>query len=488
MARDCTWAAASGAAWVVITSATSGQGDASIAYRVAENAEPAPRSTTIDVNDVKATINQAAADCRYRAAPLAAGVDAAGGTITVDVETNAACEWTAVSDAAWIRLAGAATGKGNGAVTLAVDASSGATRSGTIRVAGQTVTVTQAAASCTYKITPTIGTISAAGATATVTVSAPGHCPWTAASNVPWTTIASGTAGTGTGSVQLNIAGNPGGARTGTVIIAAQTFALTQAAAPCTYKITPDTGTISAAGGSATVTVSAADHCSWTAASHVPWTTIASGAAGTGAGSVQLNIAGNSGAVRTGTAIIATQTFGLTQAAAPCTFTISPTTIDVPMAGGERTTNVTTRGDCAWTAVASVPWITVTEGSSATGSGTVKFNVAANGGDARSDGITIGGQTLTVRQEAAPCTFAFSTASQTYDALGGYGAVGIATRSTCSWTAVASSIGGWLVITDRGAGTGNGVVNFSVPINAGPERTGSLSVGGQTFWVIQRAP
>jgi hypothetical protein len=32
------------------------------------------------------------------------------------------------------------------------------------------------------------------------------------------------------------------------------------------------------------------------------------------------------------------------------------------------------------------------------------------------------------------------------------------------------------------------VVNFSVPINAGPERTGSLSVGGQTFWVIQKAP
>ena len=91
-------------------------------------------------------------------------------------------------------------------------------------------------------------------------------------------------------------------------------------------------------------------------------TTIASGAAGTGAGSVQLNIAGNSGAVRTGTAIIATKTFVLTQAAAPCTFTISPTTIDVPMAGGERLMNVTTRSDCAWTAVSSVPWITVTEG------------------------------------------------------------------------------------------------------------------------------
>ncbi len=487
LTRDCAWTASSGAGWVVITSASSGQGSASMTYRVAANTETAPRRTTIDVNNVQATINQEAA-CRYRVAPLDAAVDAAGGTVTVHVETGGACDWTAATDVGWIRLNAGATGKGNGAVTLAVDAHSGAPRSGTIRVAGQTVTVTQAAVACTYQITPTSGTISAAGGNATVTMSAGGHCPWTAASNVPWITIASGGTGTGAGSVQLTIATNPGAARTGTTTIGTQTFTLTQAAAPCTYQITPTSGTISAAGGSATVTMSAGGHCPWTAAANVPWITIASGGTGTGAGSVQLTIATNPEAARTGTTTIGTQTFTLTQAAAPCTFTVSPATIDVPLAGGERTTNVTTRVDCAWTAAANVPWITVTAGASATGSGTVRFNVAANDGDARSGAVAIGGQTLTVRQEAAPCTFAFSTHSQTYDAAGGYGAVGIATRSTCSWTAVASSIGGWLVITDRGAGTGNGVVNFSVAVNAGPERTGSLTVGAQTFWVIQRAP
>src|SRR5688572_10172203 len=80
--RDCTWTASSGAAWVVITSASSGQGDGSISYRVAANTESAPRRTTIDVDTVKATINQEAAECRYRVAPLAAAVDAAGGTVT----------------------------------------------------------------------------------------------------------------------------------------------------------------------------------------------------------------------------------------------------------------------------------------------------------------------------------------------------------------------------------------------------------------------
>jgi hypothetical protein len=127
----------------------------------------------------------------------------------------------------------------------------------------------------------------------------------------------------------------------------------------------------------------------------------------------------------------------------------------------------------------------VTAGASATGSGTVRVIVAANPGDARSGLLTIGGRTVTVTQEAAPCTFAFSTASQTYDAAGGYGSVGIAAaRPSCSWTVVSNN-GNWLVITDRGAGTGNGVVNFHVAVNTGPARTGSLTVGGQTFWVMQ---
>ena len=402
VARDCPWAAASDAAWVLITSATSGQGEASIAYRVTPNTEPAPRRTTIDVNTVKAAINQAAAECRYKVAPLAAAVSAAGGAISVNVETHAACEWTAASDAAWLRINAGVAGKGNGAVTLAADANGGATRSGVIRVAGQAVTVTQAAVSCTYAIAPASGTVPAAGGTATVTVSALGHCPWTAASNVPWATIASSAGGTGAGPVQLDIAANPG-------------------------------------------------------------------------------------AARTGTATIALQTFTLAQAAAPCTFTISPTTIDVPLSGGERTTTVTTRGDCAWTAVANVAWITVTAGSSATGSGAVRFNVAANDSDARSGAITIGGQTLTVRQEAAPCTFGLSTASQRYDARGGYGFVNVFTRPTCSWTAMSNNRD-WLLVTDQGAGTGNGVVNFSVVVNTGTERVGTLTIGGQTFWVTQGAP
>jgi hypothetical protein len=334
-------------------------------------------------------------------------------------------------------------------------------------------------------VAPLATTVEAAGGTLTVHVETSAACEWTAATDVDWIRLDAGATGKGNGAVTLAVAAHSGAARSGTMRVAGHTVTLTQGAASCRYAITPASGTMSTAGGSATVTVTAGGHCPWTAASNVPWITIASGGAGTGAGSAQLNIASNPGSARTGTAAIATQTFTLTQAAAPCTFTIAPTRIDVPVAGGERTTNVTTRGDCAWTAAANVAWITVTAGSSGTGSGTVRLNVAGNAGDARSGALTIGGQTLTVTQEAAPCTFAFSTASQRYDAAGGYGSVGVAAaRPTCRWTVVSNN-GDWLAITDAGTGTGNGLVNFSVAVNAGPQRVGSLTVGGQTFWVTQ---
>ena len=400
LTRDCAWTASTGAAWVVITSAASGQGDGAITYRVAANPDGAPRHTTIDINDAKATINQEAAACRYTVTPLAQAIPTAGGMVTMDVRTQASCEWTAVSEAAWIRISAGGKGKGDGAVTLAVDASSGAARTGALHVAGETITVTQSAVPCTYQITPAAATIASAGGTVTATVSAAGHCPWTAASNAGWMTIASSAAAAGNGSVQFAVAANP--------------------------------------------------------------------AAG-----------------RVGTATIATQSFSISQAPAPCTFTIAPATVGLPSAGGDRSVTVTTRSDCAWTAASNVAWITVTAGASSIGSGTVTFNVAANGGDARNGALTIGGQTAAVTQEAAPCTVGFATTSQTYDARGGYGWVAIAaSRATCSWTVVSNN--SWLVITDRGAGTGNGIVNFLVTPNADPQRAGSLAVGGQMFWITQQ--
>ena len=214
--------------------------------------------------------------------------------------------------------------------------------------------------------------------------------------------ITGGAAATGNGRVTFDVAANAGASRTATISVAGQTFTLTQAGVSCGYSINPSSEAMPAVGGTSTISVMTGGSCAWTSAANAPWITIASGGAGTGLGTVQLNVAANSGAARTGTATIAAQTFTVTQAAAPCGFALSPAAVDIVAAGGEGRTNVSAGAGCAWSAVSNAPWITITDGSSGTGNGVVVFNAALNSGAARSGTITIGGQTLTVTQRAAP--------------------------------------------------------------------------------------
>ena len=108
-----------------------------------------------------------------------------------------------------------------------------------------------------------------------------------------------------------------------------------------------------------------------------------------------------------------------------CTYTISPTSQSFGASGGSGSFNVTTsRSDCAWTAQVSYLgpqyeyWITITSGSSGTGSGTVHYTVSANSGP-RTGYITVEGQQYTISQAAATTSFSRTLAvpyiHQTYD-------------------------------------------------------------------------
>ena len=95
--------------------------------------------------------------------------------------------------------------------------------------------------------------------------------------------------------------------------------------APCAPTISPTSSNLTtSAAATGSVTVTAGTGCTWTGASNVSWITISAGAAGTGNGTVSYNVAANTGTTsRTGTMTIGGQTFSVTQAGAPCTFTIS---------------------------------------------------------------------------------------------------------------------------------------------------------------------
>jgi hypothetical protein len=86
--------------------------------------------------------------CTYSISPTSASFAAAGGSGSVTVTAGAGCNWTAVSNATFITITGGASGSGNGTVSYSVASNGGTTsRSGTMTIAGQTFTVTQAGTS-----------------------------------------------------------------------------------------------------------------------------------------------------------------------------------------------------------------------------------------------------------------------------------------------------------------------------------------------------
>jgi hypothetical protein len=70
---------------------------------------------------------------------------AVGGTTAIPVTATPGCAWTAVSNSPFITITSGASGTGNGTVQFSVKYNNGQARSGTLTVAGQTVTVTQPA-------------------------------------------------------------------------------------------------------------------------------------------------------------------------------------------------------------------------------------------------------------------------------------------------------------------------------------------------------
>jgi hypothetical protein len=258
---------------------------------------------------------------------------------------------------------------------------------------------------CSYAIAPIDVSLAAQGGPGTVAVSAGSGCAWTATSNVAWITLTSGASGTGNGSVGFNVAANAGGARSGTLTVAGRTFTVQQAAAPapvpCTYSIAPSSAAIPVLGGTGTFAVTAGADCNWTANTTANWITLTSGATGTGNGAVGYSVAPNLGSARTGTITVAGQTFTVTQPALVCTFTINPTSLTLPAAGGSSTVAVTaSNAACTWTARSNDGWINVTSGTPGTGDGTVAFTVDNFGGkNDRTGTMTIAGQRFTVTQQ-----------------------------------------------------------------------------------------
>ena len=488
----CGWTAVSEVPWIQISGDAVGTGNGNVTLIVAANTGAA-RSATVMLQDRPFTVVQAAAatPCSYAIAPPSVSIGAEGGQSSVNVTTQTSCTWTAASQVPWIFVSSGATGSGNGSVALTIAVNTGPARNGTVSIAGSTFTVTQAASTpaCAYSIAPESFAAPAAASTTGVDVTTQSGCGWTAVSQAAWITVTTGATGTGNGRVELAIAANTGAARAGTVTIAGRTYTVNQAAPTpaCAYSIAPDSFAAPAAAHATGVDVTTQSGCAWTAVSQAAWITVTAGASGSGNGRVELAIAANTGPARAGTVTIAGRTYTVTQAAvaAPCTYTLVPTSFTAPREGGSTFVDVATQSGCAWTAVSNDAWIAVTEGASGSGTGRVGLTVGGNVDGVRTGSLTIAGQTFSVHQPAAPrpCTYTIAPATFIAPAAGAATEVTVTTDASCVWTATSQV--SWITITSGATGTGAGRVQLAIAVNAAAARTGTVIIGGQTYVVSQ---
>jgi hypothetical protein len=395
----CSWNVTSEASWITVIDGGSYTGTDTAEFSVAANPETSERVGTLTIAGEVFTVTQDPAPCTYTIAPAGQAFVSAGGLGSFAVTAGGGCSWSATSGAAWIAIAGAGSGAGNGSVGFSVAANTGSiARTGTISVNGQTFTVTQAEP-CSYGISASGGSVPSTGGTGSFGVTAGSACSWSAASNATWLTVTGTPAGAGNGTVTFSAATNPNASeRTATISVGGRTFTVTQeAASSCTYTMSPTSRSMSNIGGSNLVYITTQAGCTWTASSNTSWLSISTGASRTGTATATYRGTSNSGAPRVGTLTVAGYTFTVNQNGI-CSYSVSPASLSIPAGGGSGQLTVTTTSGCAWNVTMTATWITLAN-VSGSGPGSVTYNVAPNTtGSTRYGWISISGHTISFTQ------------------------------------------------------------------------------------------
>ena len=492
---SCAWTAVSdNPAWLNLTSAASGTGPATVAFSFTANPSTSLRQGSLTIGGVTFPVIQSGASCTFTLNPGNASFGAAAQTGSVGLTaSNASCQWTASAGAPWLGITSPTSGTGSSTVLYSVAANTDlAARSATLTVAGQAFSVNQDAATCAFTINPSSASLNNQANTGAVSVTAiPAACSWNATSNAGWLSILSGSSGTGNGSVSYSVPANPDPTpRNAVLTVAGQAFPVTQAGSDCSFTLSPTSSSPTAAGGSLSLAVQTSHvSCAWSAVSNSPWITISPPASGTGSGTVSYTVAANPGLTeRIGSLVVGGTEFHVTQAGDTCRFTVDPLTLSFDASTHFGVIAVSaSHSACTWTASSPAPWIAVTSGESATGSGNVAITVAVNSAtQARTANLTVAGNTVRVDQDGLACAYSLSSESAAVDALGGTLSVNVlANTGGCGWTGVSNAA--WITVTG-GSGSGNGSVAFGVAANPNlVERTGTLTIAGRTFTVTQAA-
>ncbi|MEO6223721.1 MAG: BACON domain-containing carbohydrate-binding protein [Vicinamibacterales bacterium] len=177
----------------------------------------------------------------------------------------------------------------------------------------------------------------------------------------------------------------------------------------------------------------------------------------------------------------------VTEGALDCTVTLSSPGSTFPAGGATGSLTVSTAATCAWTAVSSASWLTISAGTTGTGNGIVAFAIGPNADPSTRGGtIAVNDKSASVSQEGdlAYCSFTVAPLSftpcisQSPDMT-----ATVSTQAGCQWTAGPTA--SWVNLTGGQSGIGSGLVSFRVEDNFGDRRYSKVEVRGPTGIPVQ---
>ena len=180
---------------------------------------------------------------------------------------------------------------------------------------------------------------------------------------------------------------------------------ISDATASCSLTISAGNTVVDQSVQTLSFGVVAPSGCPWTASTNESWAVIASGASGTGVGTITVQLARDDNLQDTENTAVLTvgdQNITITQSGAGCWVLLDQGSYAVTSAGGPVSVVVTTTAGCPWAVTNSYPAaVTITSGTSGTGGGTIRLNVAPNlTGNQEYFFLSVGGTPIQIIQAA----------------------------------------------------------------------------------------
>ncbi len=234
--------------------------------------------------------------------------------------------------------------------------------------------------------------------------------------------------------------------------------------------------------------------CDWSVYKRPAWITF-SKTSGLGDATLNVFVAANNGAPRTGTIGLANKEYTVIQGN-DCAYVVSPADIKLPATSGRLSLRVDTQGTCPWRITKSFSWADFSPFDGAKmGTGTKVLSIpyqANTSSEARTGEAVIAGKTVRVTQEAAKqeCTYHLTKGGcvgvgcfYNYGSKESNMTIQVITQQNCAWSASGPS---WISFA-KSSGSGSGVLYGIVSENKGAERKGNVTVGGSSVTVSQEA-